>query len=86
MVKYYSQKRKEFREIPFHNDLVPILNSRIEKIKEGSLFGYADYNYLGKAVTRYFEKIGLSEKNVQLKHLEKHLSRFQGPVIKWMKL
>ena len=46
MVKYYLQK-KEFREIPFHNDLVPLLNSRVEEIKEGSLFGYADYGYLG---------------------------------------
>lgn len=71
MVKYYSQKRKEFREIPFHNDLVPILNSRIEKIKEGSLFGYSDYGYLGRSVTRFFQKIGLTGKNCSAKTFRK---------------
>ncbi len=71
MVKYYSQKRKEYREIPFHNELIPILNERIGLIKQGSLFGYSDYSYMGKSVTRFFQKIGLTGKNCSAKTFRK---------------
>ena len=61
-LKYYSPKRKTYRTIGFHKKLVPILKQRMEEIGEGPLLNYTCVENLGKAITRYFDKIGIREK------------------------
>ncbi len=71
ILKYYSQKRKMHREIPFHEDLVDILSERIKEVKDGPLFSYTTYGNLGRAVTRYFQNIGLTAKSCSAKTFRK---------------
>ncbi len=60
VMSYYSPKRKKYRTVPFHHNLIPVLSSRISEIKSGKLLDYHCVENLGRAVTRYFEQIGLN--------------------------
>ncbi len=59
-LKYYSPKRKKFRQVAFHEELLPILTKRIEEVKSGKLLDYNNIENLGRAVTRFFADISLS--------------------------
>ena len=59
IINYYSPKRKKYREIAFHEDLVPILKNRISEIEDEQILNYSKVENLGKAVTRYVEFLGL---------------------------
>lgn len=59
IINYYSPKRKKYREIAFHEDLVPILKNRISEIEGEQILNYSRVENLGKAVTRYIEFLGL---------------------------
>jgi integrase len=59
IMSYYSPKRKKHRTVPFHKCLVPVLSSRISEIKSGRLLEYNSVENLGRAITRYFERIGI---------------------------
>lgn len=61
-VKYYSPKRKKFRLIGFHKDLVPVLQNRINEIDQGQILDYASVENLGRAITRFFDDIGIKGK------------------------
>jgi integrase len=56
VIHYYSPKRKKFREVAFHKDLLPILKKRIKEIKEGRLLDYNNVENLGRAIKRYLIK------------------------------
>jgi integrase len=56
-ISYYSPKRKKFREISFHQDLIPILKSRITELKEGSILEYQTIENLGRAVHRFLNDL-----------------------------
>ena len=58
-LKYYSPKRKKYRVIGFHKDLVPIITNRLHEIKEGKILNYQNVENLGRAVKVYFAEIGL---------------------------
>ena len=53
IINYYSPKRKKFREVAFHTDLLPILEKRIKEIKVGKLLKYAEAENIGLAIKRY---------------------------------
>jgi len=53
VIHYYSPKRKKFREVAFHKDLLPILKKRLKEVKEGKLLNYNCVENLGRAITRY---------------------------------
>lgn len=59
VLRYYSPKRKIFREIAFHKDLVPVLSERIAEIKSGPIIEYKNIHSMGRAVERYFVKLNL---------------------------
>ncbi len=59
-IYYYSPKTKKHRTVPFHEDLVNILNKRVKMIKEGPIIYYSNIENLGRAVKRYLTKIDLS--------------------------
>jgi integrase len=59
-LSYYSPKRKKFRSVSFHETLVPILEARLQEVTEGPVLEYKSVENLGKAVTRYFKSIDLS--------------------------
>lgn len=61
-VSYYSPKRKKFREIPFHSALLDILSKQLTSKSDGGLINYCNVENLGRAVTKYFKAIGISEK------------------------
>jgi integrase len=61
-LSYYSPKRKRYREIPLHQELLPILKERIKEVKTGPILNYKSIENLGKAVVRYFKDIGLDGK------------------------
>jgi len=63
ILKYYSPKRKKFREIPFHEKLVPILKKRLREIKEGLILNYNNVENLGRAMTRYFSDLEIDGKH-----------------------
>lgn len=62
-ISYYSPKRKVYREVAFHDDLIPIFRARIKEIKEGLLLTYHKVESLGQVITRYFKTIGLTDKH-----------------------
>lgn len=71
VLKYYSEKTKDYFMVPIHENLVPILRDRINEIKTGLLLDYETINNIGKAVRRYFKKIGLNGKGYNLRTFRK---------------
>lgn len=70
-LKYYALKRKKRRKIPFHKDLEKILTEYIGERKEGRLLPWSQYNYLGKAIARYFAEIGFNKKGYSARTFRK---------------
>ena len=68
---YYSPKRKKFRHIPIHADLIPILEERINQVKTGGILNYKEIHNLGRAVERYLEKIKLHNKHYSTRTFRK---------------
>ena len=56
-INYYSPKRKSYKQIPMHLDLVPILQDRLVKVPEGKLLEYSSVEILNRAVTRYMHDL-----------------------------
>ena len=71
VLKYYSPKRKKFREIAFHEKLVPILRKRIKEIGKGKLLDYNEIGNLGKALRRYLKDIQLNGRNYSVRTFRK---------------
>lgn len=61
-LQYYSPKRKVWRIIGFHEELVPILKRQLDIDGEGKLLPYSKIESVNRAFTRYFTEIGLSSK------------------------
>lgn len=70
-IKYYSEKTKEFFEIPFHPELKPILEQRIEQVKSGKILEYETISNLGKAFRRFLAKLKLQNKGYTLRTFRK---------------
>lgn len=58
-IKYYSPKRKIYRTVAFHEDLLPILKARCDEVQTGHIFEYSAEEAIGKAFKRYFVSLGL---------------------------
>lgn len=71
IVKYYSPKKKNHREIPFHKDLVKVIRQRIKEIKEGPLINYAKTEAIGHEIRKYFDKLELSNKSCSARTFRK---------------
>jgi integrase len=56
IIHYYSPKRKKFREVAFHKDLLASLKKRIKEVKVGRLLDYNNIENLGRAIKRYLAK------------------------------
>jgi integrase len=54
-MRYYSPKRKKFREIAFHEKLVPVLRKRIKEVRKGLILNYNNTENFGRAIRRYME-------------------------------
>ncbi len=68
---YYSPKRKRFRQIPFHKDLVPILEKRINEVKTGQIMEYTTIHNLGRAVERYLDSLKIRAKGYSTRTFRK---------------
>lgn len=68
---YFSPKRGKFRSIPFHEELVPVLESRINEVKTGSILDYANIHSLGRAVERYLDKLQIGSKGYSTRTFRK---------------
>ena len=51
-LKYYSPKRKVYRQVAFHEDLDEIISKRVEEVKDGELLDYTEIENLGRACHR----------------------------------
>ncbi len=71
VIKYYSPKRKKYREIAFHNDLVEALKNGIGYRTEGTLLNYCRVENLGRAITRYFEDLKINRKGYSARTFRK---------------
>lgn len=56
-IKYYSPKRKKYREIAFHDDLLPLLKEALSSNATGPLIRYKSLEILSRSVYRFFKKI-----------------------------
>ncbi|MCB0731671.1 MAG: site-specific integrase [Ignavibacteriae bacterium] len=74
MMKYYSQKIKEHKSVPLHEDLRIILKDRVDEVKTGQIFNYATYAEIGKAFRRYLKKLNLLNKGYTLRTFRKHFA------------
>jgi integrase len=70
-LRYYEQKLRKHRVIPFHNDLGKILKQYIGGKTSGRLLPWREYNYLGKAITRYFAEINYDSKGYSARTFRK---------------
>lgn len=59
ILRYYSKKIKQYREIAFHKDLVKILEARIEEVGEGKLIIYKSEDQVGAAINKFMKQINL---------------------------
>ena len=64
---YYSPKRKKYRDIAFHSDLIPILeqiisNEKLMEKTEGRLLNFNNVEHLNRALTRYFSDLEIRSK------------------------
>ena len=60
IIRYYSPKRKKYREVAFHKDLVKILSERIEEVGEGKIIDYKTAEQMGAAINRFMKQISLN--------------------------
>jgi len=68
---YYSPKRGKYRSIPFHEDLLPVLESRIKEVKTGSIINYSNIHSLGRAIERYLDKLKIGSKGYSARTFRK---------------
>jgi integrase len=71
IMKYYSPKRKKFREIAFHERLVPILRKRIKEVKQGLILNYNNTENFGRAIRRYMEVLDFEDKEYSARTFRK---------------
>ena len=62
IINYYSPKRKKFREIAFHEDLVPVLRERIKELSIDNLLDYNNVENLARAIRRFMDTLKLDDK------------------------
>lgn len=71
VVSYYSPKRKTYRRVAFHPELLPILKTRIKEVKSGPVLNYQNTENMGKAFRRYLKDIKLNGKGYSLRSFRK---------------
>jgi integrase len=58
-LSYYSPKRKVYREVAFHDDLVDILSDRLKNLNDDDqVLNYKIVENLGRAVKRFLDDLG----------------------------
>ncbi|MHB8335838.1 MAG: tyrosine-type recombinase/integrase [Ignavibacteriaceae bacterium] len=70
-LKYYSPKRKVYRQVAFHEDLVPVLSARMNVLTEGKLLDYNNVETLARACNRYFEQLKIIDKGYSARTFRK---------------
>lgn len=63
ILRYYSPKRKKYREVAFHEKLLAVFRRRINEVGKGRLLNYIDVDNLARAIKRYFSDIEIDGKN-----------------------
>ena len=66
-LSYYSPKRKKYRGIAFHKDLIPVLkkiinNEKLMNKTNGRLLNFTGVESLNRALTRYFIELKIRDK------------------------
>ncbi len=70
-IRYYSIKTDEHFIIPIHNDLLLLLQKRIQEVNNGALLDYANATNMSKAFRRYLEDIEIPPKKYTLRTFRK---------------
>ena len=61
-LRYYSPKKKIYREVAFHKDLKPIFEAIKQQKEKGKAVDYENVESLQRAIRRYFSQIELTGK------------------------
>ncbi|MHB8930239.1 MAG: tyrosine-type recombinase/integrase [Melioribacteraceae bacterium] len=69
--KYFSPKRKVYREIAFHKDLVVCFEEIKSRKLQGSIVDYGTVDTLQRAISRYMESIELTTKKYSSRSFRK---------------
>jgi integrase len=80
-ISYYSPKRKKYRVIPFHSELLELLRDTLNNKSTGKLINYSKIENLGKAINRYFVEIGIispKSKNGESVSANKKVNKFSA--------
>ena len=70
-LKYYSPKRKVYRQVAFHEDLLPVLSARMNEINVGNLLDYNTVETLARACNSYFVKLKIIDKGYSARTFRK---------------
>ena len=62
VINYYSPKRKKYREIAFHEDLLPVIEKRINEIEGDDIFDYKNVENVARAVNGFMQALELDKK------------------------
>jgi integrase len=71
IISYYSPKRKVYRRIAFHSELLTVLKERIKEVKTGPLLDYKSIENMGRAFYRYMKDLKLRSKGYTLRTFRK---------------
>jgi len=71
VLRYYSPKRKIYREVPFHANLSPILVKAIQRVSAGQILNYKNVENLNRAITTYFKVLKIKDKKYSARTFRK---------------
>lgn len=70
-LRYYSEKTRQYFEVPFHRELEIVLKERVAEVGDGYILNYESINNMGKAFRRFLKQIGLHGKGYNLRTFRK---------------
>ncbi|HEX2868632.1 MAG TPA: tyrosine-type recombinase/integrase [Ignavibacteriales bacterium] len=72
-MQFYSKKLQEWRSVPIHSELLPVIKERLETLPPGEkIVQYFEMKALGKAFRTYLSDLGLTGKGYTLRTFRKY--------------
>ncbi|MGE5679496.1 MAG: tyrosine-type recombinase/integrase [Bacillota bacterium] len=72
IMKFYSKKLDEWRTVPLHSELIPVLKERLAEVGSGKIVDYFELHAVGVAFRIYLAALGLNKKGYTLRTFRKY--------------